>query len=114
VFLDGVSTLNNLAPGCFLEKLSLGHYCLSAGPLTNSDLDHRRRSGETRARQVPNTIIDRIRPRGLSRSFMGQLALVFGPFKPLQTNTNFALPQYESTPSLTEERCGNRRVQRLS
>lgn len=45
------STLDNFAPGCLFEKLSLGYYGLPSGPLANGDFDHRRRgSGETRMR----------------------------------------------------------------
>ena len=55
VFLDSVSTLNNLAPSCFFEKFPLGHHSLCAGTLTDGDFDHRRSRGETRS------IIDRKR-----------------------------------------------------
>lgn len=48
-------TLDNFAPGCFLEELPLGYYSLCAGPLPNCDLDHRRSRGATRVRQIPDT-----------------------------------------------------------
>jgi len=61
VFLDSVNTLDNFSPSCFFEKFPLGYHGLCLGPFTNGDFDHRRSRGETRIRQVPNTIIDRNR-----------------------------------------------------
>jgi len=110
--LGRVSTLDNLAPGCFFEKLSLGYCSLSAGPLTDRDFDHRRRSGQTRMRQVPNAIIDRIRFQ--SRSFAKICPRSFVRSGHLHTEIDPVLLQCESTLSLTEEHCDNRHALRLS
>ena len=95
MFLDRANTLDDLAPGRFFEKLSLGDYSLSAGPLTNGDFDHRRRSGETRIRQVPNTTTDH-RFRYTNGRLRKPYALSFPSFLPAVCIRKSAQPLFSS------------------